>query len=175
MFRRRHLGFLVLATSALLVACGDGSSTSGAPPTSAEPSSADQVPVAFADRDASGEELADAWFGLLALTGPGPGQVAESPEEVGSAMALVKPYLDPAFTLVRATGQRYNAGNYVPLDVDEFEISDVVVTEPRDDVRVVRYFVTQPGATAPDSGVVLGDGKAPRISVFRWDDQLGHW
>jgi hypothetical protein len=158
---------VAVACAALLTACGGQSSS--------EPSSSASVPAAFADREASGEDLANAWFGLLSLTGREAGDAAETPEEVAASKQLVQPYLDPAFTLVRANGQRYTAGTYVPLDVDAFEVSDVVVTEPRDDIRVLRYFVTEPGATAPDSGVVMGDGKAPRISVFRWDEERGHW
>ena len=159
---------LTVATAALLSACGGQSATSESP-------GAGEAPAAFADPNASGDELADAWFGLLSLTGREAGQVATTPEEVEAGMALVRPYLDPAFTLVRATGQRYTAGNYVPLDIDDYEVSDVIVTEPREDIRVLRYFVSEPGATAPDAGVVMSDEKAPRISVFRWDEQQGHW
>lgn len=159
----------VIASSVLfLSACVGGGS-------SQDPSSDPAIPASFSDRSASGEDLADAWFGLLSLTGREAGDAAETPEEVQASQELVRPYLDPAFTLVRATGQRYNAGTYVPLDVDDFTVSDVVVTEPREDIRVVRYVVEEPGATAPDSGVVMGGGEAPRVSVFRWDEALGHW
>ena len=156
------------AAAVLLSACGGQGETR-------ESASPEAAPAAFSDRGASGEELANAWFGLLSLTGREAGQVATTPEEVEAGMALVRPYLDPAFTLVRATGQRYTAGNYVPLDVDAFEVSDVIVTEPREDVRVIRYFVSQPGATAPDAGVVMSGDKAPRMSVLRWDEEQGHW
>lgn len=168
MLRRSVVGIVMLAGSIVLTACGGASTTDDA-------ASEQEIPAAFSERDATGEELANAWFGLLSLTGREAGEVAESADEVEASMALVRPYLDPAFTLVRATGQRYNAGTYVPLDIDAFEVSDVVVTEPRDDIRVLRYFVTEPGATAPDSGVVMSDARAPRISVLRWNEGLGHW
>lgn len=157
-----------MAAAVVLSACGGDGATSESAPS-------ETVPAAFTDRDASGEDLANAWFGLLSLTGREAGQVATTPEEVEAGMALVRPYLDPAFTLVRATGQRYTAGNYVPLDIDDYEVSEVIVTEPREDIRVIRYFVSEPGATAPDAGVVMSDEKAPRISVFRWDEEQGHW
>ena len=157
-----------MAAAVVLSACGGDGATSESAPS-------ETVPAAFTDRDASGEDLANAWFGLLSLTGREAGQVATTPEEVEAGMALVRPYLDPAFTLVRATGQRYTAGNYVPLDIDDYEVSDVIVTEPREDIRVIRYFVSEPGATAPDAGVVMSDEKAPRISVFRWDEEQEHW
>jgi len=168
MRQRPVMALVALACASLLAACGGQSSTG-------EPPSTPAIPAAYVDRDASGEDLANAWFGLLALTGREAGDAAETPEEIEASRQLVQPYLDPAATLVRANGQRFTAGNYVPLDVDDFEVTDVVVTEPRDGIRVVRYFVSQPGATAPESGVVMSSEKAPRISVFRWDEELGHW
>ena len=168
MRQRPVIVVLALAAAVLLSACGGEGATSESAPSEA-------VPAAFTDRDASGEQLANAWFGLLSLTGREAGQVATTPEEVEEGMQLVRPYLDPSFTLVRATGQRYTAGNYVPLDIDAFEVSDVIVTEPREDIRVIRYFVSEPGATAPDAGVVMSGDKAPRMSVLRWDNERGQW
>lgn len=171
MGRRTTTGLiaLLLALTATLTACGGQTATEQTATPAAE------APAALSDRGASGEALANAWLELISLTGGGTGEVDTSPEEVQASMAIVRPYLDPAFTLVRATGERYNADTYVPLDIDAYEVSDVVVTEPRDDIRVLRYFVSQPGATAPDSGVVMSSEKAPRIAVLRWDEQLGHW
>lgn len=175
MMKRPGLVIAALVGAVLLSACGGQSATVESSMSAAMPAAFTDPEAAFANPEASGEDLIYAWFGLLDLTGRGPGEVATSAEEVEADMKIVRPYLDPAFTLLRATGQRYTAGNYVPLDIDDFELSDFVVTEPRDDVRVIRYFVKEPGATAPDSGLVMGGEKAPRISVFRWDDDLGHW
>ena len=170
------LALVALVGAVLFTACGGSQSTTVESSTSAAmPAAFTDPDAAFADREASGEDLIYAWFGLLALTGREAGAVATSAEEVEAGMAIVRPYLDPAFTLLRATGQRYTAGNYVPLDIDDFELSDFVVTEPRDDIRVLRFFVSQPGATAPDAGLVMGGEKAPRIVVFRWDDEQSHW
>jgi hypothetical protein len=175
MKRRPSFVLVALLGAVLLSACGNQS-------TPDESSASEALAAAFADPEgalanpeASGEELINAWFGLLALTGRGEGEVATSAEEVEEDMKIVRPYLDPSFTLLRATGQRYTAGNYVPLDIDAFDLSDFMVTEPRDDIRVVRYFVSQPGATAPDEGAVMSPEKAPRISVFRWSEELRHW
>jgi hypothetical protein len=175
MLKRSGLVLAALVGAIFLTACGGEESTVESSSSNATSAAYLDPEAAFADPESSGEDLINAWFGLLALTGRGAGEVATSSEEVEAGMAIVRPYLDPAFTLLRATGQRYTAGNYVPLDIDAFELSDFVVTEPRDDVRVIRYFVSQPGATSPDAGTVMSDAKAPRISVFRWDEELGHW
>ena len=175
MIKRPSIALAALGVAVLLTACGSESA-------SFESSTSDVIPAAFTDPEeafanpeASGEDLIYAWFGLLDLTGRGAGEVATSSEEVESGMAIVGPYLSPAFQLRRATGERYTVGNYVPLDIDDFELSDFMVTSPREDVRVLRYFVSEPGATAPDSGLVMGGEKAPRIAVFRWDEERGHW
>lgn len=133
------------------------------------------VPVAFGDRSADGESLANAWFELLSLTGSAKGTVEVTAEEAAAGAALVKPFLDPAFQLQRATGQRYTRDSYIPSDIDEFEISDVFVTEPRDDIKVLRYAIRTAAATVPDSGMVMSDELAPRLTVVRWDEEAGRW
>ena len=168
MTRRPIVGLLVSLCAMVLVACGGGSA-------SPEPSATASVPAAFSDRDADGEALAQAWFALLTETGSGSQSLGADPETVEAGVALVRPYLDPAFQLQRASGERYTAGTYVPLDVDAFEVSDVVVTRPEADVVVVRYGVSTPGATAVDTGMVMNGEVAPRLTVFRWDEALGHW
>lgn len=175
MTKRPLVALVVLISAVLLTGCGGQAATVETPTAEAMPAAFTNPQEAFANPEASEEDLIYAWFGLLALTGRGPGEVATSSEEVEAGMKTVRPYLDPAFTLMRATGQRYTAGNYVPLDIDAFELSDFVVTEPREDIRVIRFFVSQPGATAPDEGVVMSGDKAPRIAVLRWDDEQGHW
>lgn len=86
--RQRPLLVAFAAAAALLLsACGGQGATSDSPTSEA-------APAALADRGASGEDLANAWFGLLALTGREAGQVATTPEEVEEGMALVRPYLE---------------------------------------------------------------------------------
>ncbi|MBU3675402.1 MAG: hypothetical protein FGM34_10220 [Solirubrobacteraceae bacterium] len=161
---------LLLCLLALPISgCGSGNETSS---TGEVP---EKVASAMADRGASGQALANGWFGLLAATGSGTGTVTATPEEVRAGAELVKSYLDPAFQLQRASGERYLASNYVPTDIDRFKVSNVVVTNPREGVKVVRYVVRTPGATTPDSSTVLSSKALPRLSVFRWDEGSGHW
>lgn len=129
----------------------------------------------FYVRSASGEELAQAFFSLLRATGTPASELNMTKDQVKQAQADVEPFLDPAFQLVRANGQRYLEDNYVPADVDEFEIKDVVTTSPRDDVVVVRYSVRAPGETVPDAAVLLSDTWQPRMTTFHWDKVAKQW
>ncbi|MBL6634269.1 MAG: hypothetical protein O3B97_01785 [Actinomycetota bacterium] len=157
---------LVVAASALVAGCGGG--------TSADDAKADPV-AAFADRDASGEALAYAWPSLVGRTGSDDGVRTATPQQVKDGIAFVRPYLDPAFQLQRAGGERYVRDDYVPPDFDAVEVSNVVTTQPRPDVKVVRYVLSTPDATVPDAGAVLTDEATPQLAVFRWDEQRGHW
>jgi len=132
------------------------------------------VPPAFADRAASGEALVNAWFSLLALE-PVDAGADNSPREVAAEQAIVRPYLDPAFQIQRASGVRYNVNDYVPVDITTFTVSGALTTEPGEGVKVVRYAVSTPGATIPDRGWFLSGDARSRLNVFRWSAERGHW
>ena len=128
----------------------------------------------FSNRSATGEELANAFFDLLSNTGSPTGTVGTTPEQDEASKALVKPYLDPAFQLQRASGERYTAENYLPADVDEYKIGDVRETRPADDVMVVRYSV-RVVQDLPDAALVMSKDKAPRLTAFQWSETDSRW
>ena len=128
----------------------------------------------FSNQGATGEDLANAFFDLLSSTGSPSGTVGTTAEQDEASRALVKPYLDSAFLLQRASGERNTVDNYVPADVDEFEIGDVTETRPADDVRVVRYFI-RATETLPTSALVMSKDKAPRLTVFHWNSSDSRW
>lgn len=129
---------------------------------------------AFSNKNATGEELANAFFDLLSKTGSPAGTVGTTAEQDEASKALVKPYLDPAFQLQRSSGERYTATTYLPADVDDFEIGDVRETRPADDVLVVRYSV-RATQTLPDAALVMSKDKAPRLTVFHWSSSDNDW
>ena len=128
----------------------------------------------FADRNATGEALADAFFGMLSLVGSPAGTVGTTAEQDKASRDIVEPYLDPAFLLQRASGERYTAQTYVPADVDEFEIGDVRETRPTSDVVVVRYSV-RTTQSLPDAALIMSTDKAPRLTVFHWSESDSRW
>ncbi|MFO7633737.1 MAG: protease inhibitor I42 family protein [Caldilinea sp.] len=80
--------------------------------------------------------------------------------------------LAPALQIVRATGERYDASNYLDhLPVFEaYEVSNVEVTRDGD-VMVVAYTVST--ATAIDNGATGFGAPAPRLTIFQQID--GAW
>ena len=128
----------------------------------------------FKEESATGGGLANAFFYLLSATGSPYGTVGTTAEQDEASKALVKPYLDPAFQLQRASGERYTAATYLPADVDAFEIGDVRETRPADDVLVVRYSI-RTTQTLPDAALVMGKDKAPRLTVFHWNSVDASW
>lgn len=137
-----------------------------------------EVPVGaekFYSRSATGGELASAFFTLLTESGSPKGVVGMTKAEIKESKARVRPYLDSAFQLVRANGQRYLADTYIPSDIDEFTIDDVYSTTPADGVMVARYSITAPGQSTPDTGLVLSDKSEPRLTTFHWDEADRRW
>lgn len=153
-------------TLSLLAMCALGGVASGV--------SAQSYQQVFADKNVSGEALAGAFFELLSKTGSPVGTVGTTPAQDAASKALMKPYLDSAFVLQRATGERYTAETYLPADVDTFKLGDLRATRPADDVIVVRYSV-RTTETLPDAALVMSQHKAPRLTVFHWNAADARW
>ena len=159
-------GFYIALAALFLIFSNHIASFAGTPAASYEQT--------FGNKKATGEELANAFFDLLSKTGSPSGVIGTTAAQDAASRALVKPFLDPAFQLQRASGERYTAETYLPADVDEFKIGDVRETRPADDVVVVRYSV-RATATLPDAALVMSKDKAPRITVFHWNSSDARW
>ena len=131
--------------------------------------------AAFLNPDATAEDLTNAWFAMLSLTGAETGVLGTSAEVDARSQELIRPLLHSAFLLQRASGERYVASTYVPSDIDLFRITDVVETRPSENLIVARYAVQTTGASTADSSLVMSDELAPRLSVFHWDDEIAQW
>lgn len=128
----------------------------------------------FSNRNATGQELARAFFDLLSQTGSPTGVVGTTAAQDKASKALVKPYLDPAFVIQRASGERYTAQTYLPADVDDFQLGDVRVSRPADGILVVRYSIST-FQTLSDAALVMSKDKAPRLTVFHWSAGDKRW
>lgn len=130
---------------------------------------------AFFNRHATGQDLTTAFFKLLQATGSPTGVTGTTPEQDRVSRALVAPFLDSAFQLQRADGTLFTAKDYLPTDIDEFEIRDLQATQPAAGVVVTRYHVSARGATQPGSSLFMSDLLQPRLTVFHWDDSSRSW
>jgi hypothetical protein len=138
------------------------------------PVATDAALATFADPEATGEQLVNAWFALLSTTGDAAGTEGSKAERDARAAGVILPTLDPAFQLQRAAGERYVLSSYVPTDIEEFALENVRETRPSDDLMVVRYSLRAPGTTA-DTSVVLSDELLPRLTVFHRDPATSQW
>lgn len=130
---------------------------------------------AFFCRESTGQELTTAFFKLLQATGSPTGVVGTTAEQDQASRALVAPFLDPAFQCQHANGKLYVASDYMPSDIDQFEIRDLKSTQPVAGVLVTRYHVSVPGATQPGGNLFMSDQLKPRLTVFHWDDKAKLW
>ncbi len=131
----------------------------------------DQV---FKNKSSSGEALVTAFFDLLSNTGSPIGVVGTTAAQDEASKTLIKPYLDKAFLLQRASGERYIYETYNPADVDKFEVGDIRVTRPAQGVIVARYSV-RATETLPDAALLMSKSKAPRLTVFHWNTSDNRW
>jgi hypothetical protein len=128
----------------------------------------------FKNKSSGGEELVKAFFDLLSDPGKTAEVVGAKATQAQPPNALVRPYLDPAFVLQRASGERYVAETYMPASVEKFAIGDVRTTQPAEGVIVVRYSV-RATETTPDTALIMSKSKAPRLTVFHWNPAANRW
>lgn len=165
--RTALLGSATLAVNTLARQPGASARTPAATPAS---ESALSGLEAFADPAATAADLVNAWFTLLTIASDGRTEGGDA-----DPAAAIEPYLDPAFQLQRASGERYVATDFVPAQVEAFTIQNVRETRPAANLVVARYAVRAIESTAADTSMVLSDELAPRLSVFRWDEDVASW
>lgn len=64
---------------------------------------------------------------------------------------------------------------YLPSDIDEFKVDDMVLTQPADDVLVASYKVALPDRTDTVTGTVMKGEPRPRLTVLQWNDYVKSW
>lgn len=128
----------------------------------------------FANKDATGDALVQAFFELLSQTGSPVGRLGTTDQQDQASKRLVKPFLDPAFQLQRSTGERYTADTYIPSDVDRFKLDEIRVTRPANNVIIVRYSA-KVSESLPGEQLVMSENKAPRLTVFHWSKEDSRW
>jgi hypothetical protein len=64
---------------------------------------------------------------------------------------------------------------YEPNDVDEYKISDMVISRPSEDVLVASFNVALPNRVDLSSGIVFEGESRPRLVVLRWNNEARQW
>lgn len=124
-----------------------------------------------------GRRMAEEAYAVFAEVGSPTGEISRK------ALAADDPAVMRAKSIVaeRALIQtaRLNHGltkeTYMPSDIDEFTIEDVVLTQPAEGVLVVSYRVALPNRSDTVTGTVMKGEAMPRLTVLNWNDELKMW
>jgi hypothetical protein len=124
-----------------------------------------------------GKRLADEVYSVLSEVGTPTGNIsAELPAGGEAAVKIAKSILSDQALIQNA---RFSHGitkkTYIPTDIDQFNISDVVVTLPAEDVLVASYRVSLPDRTDTVTGTVLSGDFLPRLTVLQWNESIQMW
>ncbi len=124
-----------------------------------------------------GRRMADEVYGILSEVGSPSGNInADMPIGSESVVELAKSIVAERALIQNA---RFNHGltkkTYVPTDIDEFKVEEVVLTRPADEVLVASYRVSLPDRTDTVTGTVLSGESMPRLTVLQWNESLHMW
>lgn len=122
-----------------------------------------------------GRRLVVRFFERLSETGLPTGQLGFANGSDSEAVAAVRDILDPAFIVQRADGHYETYDSYQPVDIDEFTLRGLHVTQPASGLLVVRYEVKAVDSLIPATGTIGAGQFSPRLSVFRWDSDQREW
>ena len=124
-----------------------------------------------------GKELITQLFFLLSRVGSKTGEIGGKPNEVFSdAVNTIKQHLDDDALIQGARSSTpVTKTTYNPSDYDNFLISDLQLTHPRNDVLVIRYKVQAPNRVQLESGEYFSGLEIPRLTVFIWSPTSKQW
>lgn len=124
-----------------------------------------------------GMALAKEAFDTHSRVGSGNGQIGGAQDMTDpNAVRNVKAMFDDDAMIQSA---RLNYGltktTYEPNDVDEFMITDMVISRPSEEVLVASFNVALPNRVDVNSGIIFGGQSLPRLVVLRWNNKDRQW
>jgi len=124
-----------------------------------------------------GMTLAQEAFATHARVGRPSGQVGGTPSTADlKAVADVKAMFDDDALIQLA---RLNYGltksTFEPNHVDDFTITDMVISRPSDEILVASFNVALPNRVDLSSGITFQGKSMPRLAVLRWSIQANQW
>ena len=124
---------------------------------------------------AQASKLIQAFYAGLSATGSPTGSIGKPKMDDSEAVRKVKMLLDQDVIVQRADGDYFDFFTYQPMDIDQYAISNVNATRPREDLIVATYSVSTPGATSLTRGTVSSGDFMPRLTTFRFNPKLKEW
>ncbi|MFO1057911.1 MAG: hypothetical protein U1E53_13205 [Dongiaceae bacterium] len=165
------LGMLLsLAAGSPAVRAADQKPVYGTPPGQLSAASQDEL-------DAFGTRLLTEAYSIRAKVGSPTGQLGATKDQIDPAAVQAVEDLYDDDALIQRAWLNYGLtkATYFPHDIDEFSITDVVVSRTSETVLVISFDVKLPNRTSLRSGLVMSGEIAPRLLVMRWNAAAGMW
>ena len=167
---RHFIVGLAFACFAMQQAWADSQPAFHTPPSQLDSLSQSQL-------NAFGLSLANEAFATHSRVGSPSGQIGGAPNITDSnAVADVKAMFDDDALIQLA---RLNYGltkaTHEPNDVDDFTITDMVISRPSEEVLVASFNVALPNRVDLSSGIIFSGESLPRLVVLRWNKQENQW
>ena len=167
---RHFIVGLAFACFAMQQAWADSQPAFHTPPSQLDSLSQSQL-------NAFGLSLANEAFATHSRVGSPSGQIGGAPNITDSnAVADVKAMFDDDALIQLA---RLNYGltkaTHEPNDVDDFTITDMVISRPSEEVLVASFNVALPNRVDLSSGISFSGESLPRLVVLRWNKQENQW
>ncbi len=124
-----------------------------------------------------GRRMAEEVYAVLSEVGTSTGKItsqslSDDDQSVITARSLVA---DRALIQNARVSHGLTKTTYLPSDIDDFNIQDVVLTRPAHGVLVASYRVALPNRTDTVTGTVMKGEFMPRLTVLQWNDELRQW
>lgn len=124
-----------------------------------------------------GRRMANEVYSVLSQVGSPTGQISSAAPAADDEAVITAKSIVADRSLIQ--NARFNHGltkkTYMPSDIDEFSVEDVVLTRPADGVLVASYKIALPNRTDNVTGTVMKGEFMPRLTVLQWNAQLGLW
>ena len=127
--------------------------------------------------NAFGQKAAEEAYTIMARFGSPTGQIGGRLNQ-GDKNAVInvrKLISDKAIIQSASLNYGMTKKTYMPKDIDNFKISDLVLTHPIEDVLVASYKVSLPNRVDLKTGAVMSGENLPRLTVMAWNKSLKQW
>lgn len=175
---RKTYATIMLTTTILFVANNQALHAAGpdnlsllkTPPTVIDAMTSEQL-------NAFGTQLGNEVLTTLSALGSPTGQIGAGTKPVDKkAIQKAKSlYDDRALIQTSTLNFGLTKRNYGLSDIDEFKISNMLVTRVAPDVVVATYYVSLPQRVDLETGIVYSGQSMPRITVMRWSQSKKQW